>query len=75
MKESVRKPLGMLLLVIGIAAYCLAAGLLLSMMSRPHIILEVLAYMVAGIAWIWLARPVLVWIQTGHWRAGGENKG
>ncbi|MCH8685368.1 DUF2842 domain-containing protein [Pedomonas mirosovicensis] len=67
MTQRQRKLLGMFLLVGGIAVYGLVMADLLSRLPRLNIALESILYAAAGIAWIFLARPVLVWMETGSW--------
>ncbi len=63
-----RKPLGILLIFLFICGYGLAAGLFLARFTSAPVLLQLLFYAVAGIAWIWAVRPLMVWTETGRWR-------
>lgn len=73
MTIKTRKLAGMLLLVGGLLTYVLvAAGIIGAMQGLPEAA-RLLLYAVAGIAWIFAARPVLVWMETGKWRVRRER--
>ncbi|WP_068109960.1 DUF2842 domain-containing protein [Tropicimonas marinistellae] len=46
-----RRRLSLLILVVGLPAYIIAAWVLLSWLDRPSVIVEVLVYLLLGIAW------------------------
>ena len=52
MSRSTRKLIAILVLVIGLPLYVLAAGALVSAFERPPFVLEMLIYVALGVAWI-----------------------
>jgi len=68
-RPSWRKPVGMLAILAIIAIW---AGLIATFASEigqwPRLV-QVVFYVVAGIVWIFPVRPMLVWMETGRWRA------
>lgn len=66
---SWRKPVGMLAILAIIALW---AGLIASFsvqIARWPTIAQTIFYIVAGIIWIFPMRPLLVWMETGRFRA------
>jgi len=66
-KPTLRIPLGVLLLVGGLALY---AGLVVQMapwIGRQAIWLQTSIYLVLGIAWLLPLRRFLIWMETGRW--------
>jgi Protein of unknown function (DUF2842) len=68
MSEPLRKLIAMVLLLVGLAVYCLAAMLLMSKAAHLPVLVQMLGYLVFGIGWIFPCYPLLVWMQTGRWR-------
>lgn len=66
---SWRKPAG----ALGIIAWILVWIVLVATFSRwigsLHILLQLPIYLVTGIVWILPLKPVLIWMETGRWRA------
>ncbi|MBU6166628.1 MAG: DUF2842 domain-containing protein [Alphaproteobacteria bacterium] len=67
-EPSWRKPVGMLGIVLYIAAYALAIAALSGWLQGLPRLVEMLVYAVAGLAWIAPLKPVLLWMNTGRWR-------
>lgn len=68
MKPSLRRPFGILALLLAIFAYVLVAVWLVEPVTRIHPLLQLPLWIILGIGWIFPARPLLVWIETGRWR-------
>ena len=68
MSDSSRKLLAMLLLLVGLTVYCLAAVLLMGNFAHLPVLVQMIGYLVLGIGWIFPCYPLLVWMQTGRWR-------
>ncbi len=68
MTPSVRRPLGVLALMVGILAYVLAVAWLFEPVASLHALVQLPIWLVLGIAWVFPVRPLLVWIETGRWR-------
>ncbi|WP_414714028.1 DUF2842 domain-containing protein [Sphingomonas sp.] len=68
-EPSWRKPAG----ALAIIAWILMWIILIATFSRYIGALPVLAqlpiYLVAGIVWILPLRPLVIWMETGRWRA------
>ena len=68
-EPSWRKPVG----ALGIVAWVLVWTVLVVSFSRQIGALPVLAqlpiYLVLGVVWILPLKPVLIWMETGRWRA------
>jgi hypothetical protein len=69
MMPSLRRPLGILGLMVAILAYALFAVWLFEPVARLHPLLQAPIWLVIGIAWIFPVRPLMVWIETGRWKA------
>lgn len=70
MELTLRRPLGILALVVGLFAYVLFAVWLFEPVGRLHPLLQAPIWLVLGIGWIFPVRPLIVWIETGSWRPG-----
>ena len=68
MKPTLRKPLGMLLLLFFILVWCLFFASQLERIMQWPFLLQLPAYIIAGIAWIFPVKPLMRWIETGKWR-------
>ena len=70
MTPSWRKPVGMLLILLLLSLWC---GLVISLsgvVGRWHWTLQLIFYVTAGIAWLWLLpmRRLLLWMESGRFR-------
>ncbi len=65
---SWRKPVGML----GILAYALIWAVLVASLSKTvgswNVLIQSVFYLIAGTIWILPLKPVLKWMETGHFR-------
>jgi hypothetical protein len=66
---SWRKPAGALAIVGLIIAWAVLIGTFSQAVGRWPILVQTLFYVVTGIVWIAPLRPLLVWMETGRWRA------
>ena len=66
-KPTLRIPLGILALVVGLGLY--AAGVLMvsPWIERLPVLLQAVAYLVLGVAWLLPLRRFLIWMETGRW--------
>lgn len=69
MTPSLRKPFGVLLMIVVLAAYALAVAAFAVPIGRLPVLAQLPVYIVLGIAWMWPVRPLLRWTITGQWRA------
>lgn len=68
MTPSWRKPFGMFLILLLIAAW---AGIILALspwIERLPALGQAPIYLVAGIVWILPLKPLLRWMELGRWR-------
>ena len=68
LKPKWRNGVGMLLILLLIAVWSVAVATLAPFVARLPFLVEMLFYVVAGIAWIVPVRPLLRWTATGNWR-------
>ena len=68
MKPSWRKPIGILALLAALAAYAMIVVTLLEPVQRLPIVVQLLAYAVAGTVWLLPLGRFLRWMETGRFR-------
>ena len=68
LKPKWRNGVGMMLILLLIAAWSVLVATLAPYAARMPFLLEMLFYVVAGIAWILPVRPLLRWTATGAFR-------
>jgi len=70
-EPTLRIPLGVLALVLVLAAYCLAiARYVAPLITDWPALAQVPVYVLLGVVWLWLLplRRFLRWMETGRWR-------
>ncbi len=67
-EPSWRNGVGILLILVLIAGWCVLVVTLSFLVSSLPILVQALFYLVAGIAWILPLRPLIRWMHTGRWR-------
>jgi len=67
-KPKWRNGVGLMLILLLIAAWSVAVASLAPFVAQLPVLVEALFYLVAGIAWIFPVRPLLTWMETGSWR-------
>jgi len=60
---SLRKPLGMILILLIILAWCLLFASQIDRIAALNFWLQIPIYVVAGIIWIFPIRPLLRWME------------
>jgi hypothetical protein len=73
-EPSWRKPVGILAMLAYLAAYALVVASFATPLSALPTPLMVLAYLVAGLAWVLPLKPLFLWMNTGRWTQKGEPK-
>lgn len=68
MTPSLRRPLGIIGLLLFLFAYVLAAVALAEPVATLHPLLQLPVWLILGLAWVIPVRPVLYWIETGRFR-------
>lgn len=67
-EPTLRKPMGVLLICLIIAAWAGLVGSLSTFVSTLPWPVEAVFYLIAGIAWIAPMGPILRWMETGKLR-------
>lgn len=67
-KPTLRIPLGILGLLVVLAAYALAVAWASQWIGRLPVLLQAVVYLVLGLIWLLPLRRFLVWMETGRWR-------
>ncbi len=62
-----RKALAILMLVVGLIVYALAAVTLIDFLPWSDAA-KIPLFAIAGVLWIFPCRNLLVWMETGKWR-------
>lgn len=70
-----QKPVGMLALLAMLTLWCAGVASLSPWIGRWHPLAQVVFYLIAGIAWLWVLpmRRMLRWMETGRWRTDREQ--
>ena len=67
-KPSWRKPAGIFLILLLIVVWSVLAVTLADWVLTLPWPVQLLFFLVAGIAWILPLKPLLFWMETGRWR-------
>ena len=67
-----RKPAGMLGILLIILMWAVIVVSASDFIGAQHILVQSVIYLVAGIIWIAPMRPLLIWMETGSFRAPPE---
>lgn len=62
-----RKPVGIIMLLIGLTLYAVAVASAASIIGQWHVLLQTVTYIILGIAWLLPLRRFLIWMETGRW--------
>lgn len=68
-KPTLRIPLGILALIIGLGAYALGVAWASQWIERLPVLVQTLVYLVLGVVWILPLRRFMIWMETGRWKA------
>ncbi len=68
-EPSWRKPVGVFAIIALIAIWVVAVASLSGSVGTWPVLVQALFYLVAGIAWILPLKPLLIWIETGRFKA------
>jgi hypothetical protein len=64
-----RKPAGMLAILLIIFIWSIIVVSASGFIGAQHIAVQSIIYLVAGIIWIAPMRPLMIWMETGSFRA------
>ncbi|HXH00472.1 MAG TPA: DUF2842 domain-containing protein [Sphingomicrobium sp.] len=67
-EPSWRKPAGVFAILALIAIWAVLVASLSSFVGRWPVVLQASFYLVAGLVWILPLKPLLRWMETGHFR-------
>ena len=67
-QPSWRKPSGIFAILALIIVWAVAIASLSGAVGRWPMLFQAIFYLVAGIAWILPLKPLLRWMETGHFR-------
>ncbi|QSB43784.1 DUF2842 domain-containing protein [Tsuneonella flava] len=68
-EPTLRIPLGILGMLLGVAAYALViARYVPDLIGGWHTLLQTMVYIMLGIVWILPLKRFLAWMETGRWR-------
>ena len=67
-QPSWRKPAGIFAILGIISLWAVLVGSLAGTVGEWPVLLQALFYLIAGIAWVFPLRPLLRWMETGHFR-------
>ncbi|CAN5290952.1 hypothetical protein BH10PSE13_BH10PSE13_23070 [soil metagenome] len=68
-QPSWRKPAGMLLILLIITVWGVLVASLSPWIGGLPTLAQAVIYVFTGIVWILPMRPLLIWMETGRWRA------
>jgi hypothetical protein len=65
-KPTLRIPLGILALLVMLAAYALAVAWAAPWIGRLPVLVQAFVYLVLGVAWLLPLRRFMIWMETGR---------
>jgi hypothetical protein len=69
MTPSLRRPLGILAVLVGILVYAFFVVWLFEPVASLHPLIQLPVWAFLGVGWVFPLKPVMIWIETGRWRA------
>lgn len=67
-EPQIRKPLGVLLVIVLLTVYVLVAARLADPILSLPVLAQVPLWIALGIIWIFPMKPLVRWIETGQWK-------
>jgi hypothetical protein len=71
---SWRKPAGIILILAIIAIWAFLVVSASSFIGQTHVLVQAVIYLVAGTIWIAPLRPLMIWMETGSFKAPAEKQ-
>lgn len=68
-QPSTRKLVGIALILLLIALWATFVASLAPFVGRWSILVQTPFYLIMGLAWIVPLKPLVRWIESGHWRS------
>jgi hypothetical protein len=72
---SWRKPAGIFAILLLITIWGVLVASLAGTVGRWAVLVQAIFYLIAGIAWILPLKPLLRWMETGHFRQNRDISG
>jgi uncharacterized membrane-anchored protein len=69
---SWRKPAGMIAILAIIVLWTFIVVSASAYIGQLHILLQAIIYLIAGVVWIAPLRPLLIWMETGSFKAPSQ---
>jgi Protein of unknown function (DUF2842) len=69
---SWRKPVGMIAILALIGFWTFLVVSASAYIGQLHILLQAVIYLIAGVVWIAPLRPLLIWMETGSFKAPSQ---
>jgi Protein of unknown function (DUF2842) len=69
MKASWRKPFGIFSILLLITIWAVLIASLSAIVGEWHVAFQSVFYLIAGIIWILPLKPLLLWMETGRFKA------
>lgn len=66
-RPALRKAVAIVILVVGLIVYAIAAVTLIGLL-RWSDAAKIPLYAIAGVLWIFPCRYLIIWMETGRWR-------
>ncbi len=73
MKPALRKPLGVLVLFLGIFLFAAVAVTVVEWMGDLPVLVQAPIYLILGVIWIVPLKPWLIFMETGRWSRKNEQ--
>ncbi len=67
-KPSWRKPAGAIAMLLIIFGWAVIVLNLFEFVFGWPVLAQAVFYLVAGLAWIFPMKPIMIWMETGHFR-------
>jgi uncharacterized membrane-anchored protein len=67
-----RKPVGMIAILAIIFVWTFIVVSASAFIGQLHMLLQAVIYLIAGVVWIAPLRPLLIWMETGSFKAPSQ---
>jgi hypothetical protein len=61
--------------MVGLALYAILAVTVVGAVGTLPVWVQTIIYLVLGIAWLLPLKNFMIWMETGRWRAPGDDEG
>jgi len=67
MTPTWRKPIGILSILVYITIWVMLVASVSPWIEELYILVQTIFYLICGIIWIFPLKPMLYWMEHGHW--------